>query len=505
MFAGCGGLSLGLKSSGFQLLLANEQSPMAAETFAYNLLSEDLDNLAKQGKSPKHTYWLHSQYPPNQINKRLRESPLNSGRYNDLKSKSLKIQGKLLVGNIETLNHHLQQSPKLLRQIKKGDISLVSGGPPCQSFSMAGKREYEHKRNQLPKEFATFVDLVKPKVVLLENVSGILHAFRIKKKKYYAWLEVAKTFASIGYIPLCLHINAKYVGVPQSRPRFIMLALRKDIFEKLQPHFNPIEYRIWQEAKDFCTQVQGRQTIIPEVLSCHNIEKEPFKFRCSFLKPLITHPKSKWIGAKEAIGDLKLIPSLYVHRLHQTLTPHLAPPLSNHKIANHSMRVKQRFRVFQVLEQVSSKAKQEVKLFLWEPESNSLSQDTMKELRNYPFLNTNGKLYTYRTNKGIIQHLKKLKSKRKIQRSLKPDSCSYTVLGLTDGHCHYDIHHLRALTIREKARLQSFPDSFVFRSKLSFRNNTDVSQNTQVGNAVPPLLAKALGHCIINLLSLAEK
>ena len=72
-------------------------------------------------------------------------------------------------------------------------------------------RDHTHHRNNLPWEFARFVEKVRPKIALLENVSGILRAFRIDGEKYYAWFEVAKAFAKVGYIPLCLHVNAKYV------------------------------------------------------------------------------------------------------------------------------------------------------------------------------------------------------------------------------------------------------------------------------------------------------
>ena len=95
---------------------------------------------------------------------------------------------------------------------------------------MAGLRQLKNERNQLPWEFARFVNLVNPRAVILENVSGILHAFNDEGRKFYAWFEVAKAFASIGYVPICLHVNAKYAGAAQNRPRFIMLALKEDVF-----------------------------------------------------------------------------------------------------------------------------------------------------------------------------------------------------------------------------------------------------------------------------------
>ncbi|MDD1610085.1 MAG: DNA cytosine methyltransferase, partial [Methylococcaceae bacterium] len=70
--------------------------------------------------------------------------------------------------------------------------------------------------------------------------------------------------------------------------------------------------------------------------------------------------------------------------------------------------------------------------------------------------------------------------------------------------CHYHHDELRTLTVREMARIQSFPDNFEFRSKITTGGQMrafEVPQYTQVGNAVPPLLGRALGLAIANLLS----
>jgi DNA (cytosine-5)-methyltransferase 1 len=89
-------------------------------------------------------------------------------------------------------------------------FGLVSGGPPCQSFSMAGLRQFNNT-NTLPWEFAKFVQTTQPKIALLENVTGILRAFDVDGKKFYAWFEVAKAFAQINYIPYV------YISMPSMR------------------------------------------------------------------------------------------------------------------------------------------------------------------------------------------------------------------------------------------------------------------------------------------------
>ncbi len=120
---------------------------MASETFAYNLLGEDLASLAKQSKNSKKTFWLSSRYPD--LTNRLRENPfefpeLNTG-ITDIPNEHQKLKGSLLVGNIIHLNQLLESKPELLEEIKSGfgnnGIDLVSGGPPCQSFSLAGLRK----------------------------------------------------------------------------------------------------------------------------------------------------------------------------------------------------------------------------------------------------------------------------------------------------------------------------------------------------------------------------
>lgn len=141
LFAGCGGLCLGLNKAGFDLTMANELSPMAAETFSYNMLGEDIAASANYSK----TLWLSSKYSKEtDFKSRLREDPreypdpINNS---DLKDDGSNIIGSLVVGNILSLNKWLETHPVALKKIQELGIDLVSGGPPCQSFSLAGLRE----------------------------------------------------------------------------------------------------------------------------------------------------------------------------------------------------------------------------------------------------------------------------------------------------------------------------------------------------------------------------
>jgi len=239
LFAGCGGLSLGLESIKYDLLFANELSPMASETFAYNLLGEDLKALGAEKKEPEKVKWITSGYGKKELEKRLAENPRKFPEYHPSNSDLAldtclsDLEGNLLVGSIIELNKYLGSNTNLADQICSENVDLVSGGPPCQSFSLAGLRQLDNDRNTLPMDFAEFVSHVQPKVALLENVSGILRAFSLPDGKHYAWFEVARAFAAKGYYPLCLHVNAKYAGAAQNRPRFIMIAMRYDVFDSV--------------------------------------------------------------------------------------------------------------------------------------------------------------------------------------------------------------------------------------------------------------------------------
>ena len=207
---------------------------MASETFAMNLLNEDLRKLAENGRKSEKVRWISSHYGQEELQDRLRENPQNfpawSPEKNELGDCLEDIKGKLLVGSIVELNRYFALNKTIARELEDSDLDLISGGPPCQSFSMAGLRQHDNQRNTLPMDFVDIVDMARPKVALLENVSGILRAFSLPTGKYFAWFEVAKAFASKGYYPLCLHVNAKYCGAAQNRPRFILIALREDIF-----------------------------------------------------------------------------------------------------------------------------------------------------------------------------------------------------------------------------------------------------------------------------------
>jgi DNA (cytosine-5)-methyltransferase 1 len=521
LFAGCGGLSLGLHAAGFNLLMANELSPMAAESFAFNFFQEDLSDIAQQGESPRHSVWIASQFED--LKSRLRENPytvppLNSETgYSDLPDDIDTLKGKLVVGSIIELNQLLASNDALQQALSsgfgEGEVDLVSGGPPCQSFSLAGLRNRDCERNTLPWEFAKFVSYVQPKVAMLENVSGILRAFKDEHgERYHAWFEVAKAFASIGYVPLCLHINARLAGVPQNRPRFIMLGLREDCFQTFfNADLNEQEVDLLAPSQAFYESMQTNSDAVrfgdlPYFDASR--ESEYALFAHSFLNPLVGEER---VDVSDALDDLKFHnpsdPSDFVRSLNRRFDWLPQRETANHDQRNNGVLVKRRFRLYQILQRIDNRRVTKDVLAVLKGNQDSVSDDTWLVCRDHPFLQENGELSQFTCKDDFESYLIAHPTKKQTQKALHPNMPAPAALSIPDDACHYDEKELRVLTVREMARIQSFPDNFVFRSKVTTGGQNrkfEVPQYTQVGNAVPPLLGLALGRVVSEILNRLE-
>lgn len=512
LFAGCGGLSLGLESVGFELVMANELSPMAAETFAYNFFNENLEESCPESR----VIWLSSNYDKENRKARLREDPRKFPELGENKSdfsKYTELNGKLVVGNIVQLNQWLEENPKQAIELRnayghEGGLDLVSGGPPCQSFSMAGLRQFNNTRNTLPWEFAKFVQTTQPKIALLENVTGILRAFDVDGKKFYAWFEVAKAFAQINYIPLCLHINAKYAGVAQNRPRFIFIGVRHDVFDSIYLKLNDTEKKLYEQSILFVNDLKKGIEVEYGALSYFDVAYEEHQslFRNSFLNPLVKY-KNKEFTVRDAIDDLRndgSAESPYIKLINTSLMQDHRENknLVNHDLRNNGIHVQRRFRVYQILQLLDSFAKKEA-LDLLKGKINSVSASTAKKLLSYDYLIDLNKYAKFSSIDELISYFNNHQTKKQTQKALIADQPAPAALSIPDDACHYHHDELRTLTVREMARIQSFPDHFVFRSKVTTGGQMrqfEVPQYTQVGNAVPPLLGQALGNVIKGLL-----
>ncbi|WP_457253140.1 DNA cytosine methyltransferase [Pedococcus sp. P5_B7] len=199
LFAGCGGLGLGLERAGFETVFVNELHQDAMDTYLLNRPLGDLK--AKQNHA------------------------------NDI------LEVTKTPGELEALAQRLRR--------EHGDIDLVAGGPPCQGYSGIGHRrsfvlaKEEIPSNHLYRDMAKFVQAVQPKAFLFENVRGLLNARWIPTgEKGEIWEEVRQTFKDITIKRgrKILHyeigwalVSAKDYGVPQNRPRVLMIGFRSDI------------------------------------------------------------------------------------------------------------------------------------------------------------------------------------------------------------------------------------------------------------------------------------
>lgn len=163
LFAGAGGMSLGFDNAEFENVLAVEYDKCFAETYSFNF--------------PKHN---------------------------------------LKVADIKTISN--DEIKKLIGNKK---IDVIIGGPPCQGFSIAGKigRNFiDDERNQLFKEFVRFVEVVKPRIFVMENVAALKTHNKGKTIE-----EIIKEFEKIGYTVKCDVLNAVDYGVPQQRRRIFVI------------------------------------------------------------------------------------------------------------------------------------------------------------------------------------------------------------------------------------------------------------------------------------------
>jgi DNA (cytosine-5)-methyltransferase 1 len=197
LFAGCGGLSLGLYNSGlWKGKFAIEKSLDAFETLKYNLIEKK-----------NHFEW------PNWLPKQNHD--IN-----------------------EVIKNHKDNLKSL-----RGKIDLVAGGPPCQGFSTAGRRIEGDIRNELIKSYIKFIRLVQPKVIFFENVKGFTQKFdknKIKGKIYSEYVTNALECDSPkgdfqGYKVEGKLIDFSEFGIPQKRTRFILVGIRKDIVNQVKP------------------------------------------------------------------------------------------------------------------------------------------------------------------------------------------------------------------------------------------------------------------------------
>ncbi|MEY2493773.1 MAG: (cytosine-5)-methyltransferase 1 [Verrucomicrobiota bacterium] len=404
LYAGCGGLSLGLMHAGWKGVFAVEKEENAFSTLAHNLV-----NGGKAATTFDWPKWL----PKAAI-------------------------------SVESLLENYRSQLQLLR----GKITLLAGGPPCQGFSTLGRRIETDPRNQAFRAYLELVAILRPKVVLMENVRGITLPFSAAANKKplaapvqtYAEL-ISSCFKQLKYNVWTETILSRDFGVPQTRPRFILVAYLGDPGDDTTPFdaLRMLQKRFLDQRK-LRTPVGAKQALGD--LQTAGVS----------LSPCVDSP-----GHKQ--GSSKAPRSSYQKLMHGSLNG-VAP--NSHRLANHRPET--------------------VKKFRW-------------LINNC----TKGKILAP-DERGVH------KTGKRTLYVLSPTAPAPTVTTLPDDMLHFS--EPRILTVREMARLQSFPDWFEFQGKYTTGGKLrtkECPRYTQVGNAVPPLLADALGRALVRFLKAANE
>lgn len=398
LFAGCGGLSLGLYLAGWRGLFAIEKNAFAFETLKHNLI---------EGKN--HFDW------PEWLPKTAHDID-------------------------EILKCYNEQLKAL-----QGQVDLVAGGPPCQGFSMAGKRVEDDIRNQLVFSYIKFIKLVRPRMILFENVKGFTYAFNKENDKNaepYSH-KVISELTALGYNVKDHVIDFSKYGVPQRRKRFILVGIKKGLGSPDDFENQLLTNRDSFLANKGLTTTTSLQDAISDLLRSNGEEPTP--------------DRKGFNSGKYGSGELSNYQKLMRGKYPET---HSVP--NSHSFAHHT------------------------------PEKLSCYKRLLAE-------------YPVRGKRIDGESRREWGIKQRGITILDPNAVSPTITGQPDDYLHYE--EPRIMTVRECARIQSFPDWYEFQRKYTTggqMRKKEVPRCSQVGNAIPPLFAEQAGYVLKQMLKYGE-
>lgn len=383
LFCGAGGLSCGLELAGFSTILGIESHPKYAETYKANHPATEV------------------------ITQDIRDIPT---------TRIFELTG-----------------------LKRGELDLLAGGPPCQGFSInAPIRSLDDQRNHLFREFMRIAGALFPKAILIENVPGI-----ISLGGGAVVDQIYKELTNLGYIVKHKILFAGHYGVPQIRFRTVFIAIRDT---------NNIYFPEPTHNCDAIANFAGSKEL------------------CQKLSPLFSSKLIKKTTVWDAISDLPpLKPGESIHD-----KPYETNPLS---FFQETLRTKS--------------------TVIFNHSCAKLGTENLKRLKYIPQGGSWRDIPIDLLPAGLKRARRSDHTKR--YGRLHPDSLCSTILTKCDPHWGSFFHPYqdRAISVREAARIQSFPDQYVFTGTLT-------QQYEQVGNAVPPFLAKAIGNKIAEQISQEE-
>lgn len=495
LFCGAGGFSEGILQAGFDIIFSNDSSSMVEETY-----------------TNRHR----------QLN--ILEGIDTHFELNDIRN----VKAELVFEKINSLKYGDIFRP--------GVVDVIFGGPPCQGFSRLGKRDSSDPRNMLFHEYLRLIRDIKPKYVVMENVRGMLDMnmldFPSVVGESYTGQQLVphilkSELEKLGYVVLDTRVlNAADFGVPQQRNRVIFLAYREGLpaLEYPEPTQNSVTvydalgdlYKEKRYSTEYSIESRRGRTIRrnPEMelefVSLSNMDisnhSQSVVERFSLYKEGENRTKAVQRIKKEGLDLKKLAPHLFYETLFQLNSK------SNSKI------------IHTELNKVLGEKVEQYSDLWWINTNKQLNQLLMEDLevaRNYTMSSLSKRLeLSYETTlkfwndirsklnkevtasnlserliKGQISEeiATALFTKKNVRVRLDSKSVSPTIVTLPDDFIHPYFN--RTLTVREMARLQSFDDSFEFLGKRTTGGNKralETPQFTQVGNAVPPLLARAV-------------
>ncbi|MFM7406963.1 MAG: DNA cytosine methyltransferase [Cuspidothrix sp.] len=329
-----------------------------------------------------------------------------------------------------------------VKEICLSKPDIIIGGPPCQGFSIAGpaQKDQNDPRNTLFINFAQWISFLEPKAFIMENVKGLLSRKNSKGVKVIDTIK--KTFEELGYFIEVWLINSAEYGVPQTRERVFIVGnkLGKKLGIPQKTHsLDLLKNNIWQLSL-------GEINLLPAISLWDAI---------SDLPPL---------NAREGQEEQPYISES--QNQYQEWIRNGSKILYNHVAMEHSQRLVERFKQIK-----------------WGESSSDVPTEYSPKRRS-----GNGDL----SNKTYDQN----------NRRLHPYRPAHTIAASFYANFIHPFQH-RNLTAREGARVQSFPDTYRFLGKKTVvshkllqrenrLNEKFLCQYNQIGNAVPPLLAKAI-------------
>jgi len=457
LFAGCGGLSLGFHAAGFELRAAVEFDADAARSHGLNF----------HGGAPEHSQAIDiTKTHPSDLAAALRLGPVGSA------------------------------------------IDVIVGGPPCQAFARVGRsklREVEEHpeafkhdpRARLYLEYLRYVDDFQPLAVLMENVPDVLNHGGQNIAE-----ETCDVLADKGYVCGYTLLNAAFYGVPQMRERMFLIAYRRELDM-------PVTFPAPTHWVDLPPGYEGTRAVALKLLG-GNL----FGDQTRYVEPPTASPElDPAVTAEDALADL---PALDARAMLKDGTlrrgarrfeegESIPYPTGRKKLAAYQklMRTWPGFEAPPALrDHVIRYLPRDYQLFArmnpgdQYPEAHRHAMNMLHEriagLSKAGAAVTPGSATYERLKKEIVPPYDAGKFPNKWRKMWRDQPARTLMAHLgkdSYSHIHYDSDQARTISVREAARLQSFPDGFQFSGTMNpaFR---------QIGNAVPPLMAKALAESI---------